>query len=204
MKKAILLVFLLFAACSSGSENIDTSSSEIESEEVAEIKPEEDSSNGVRFLEFPGDTDIDYFFPCIDQKGLNAIPAPQQINDKIRIEFDEGYDQEYIDSFEVAFNECAEEQGSSNVATDESENTESNEKQTSKNIEVNQNLECKKAFYSDRPQPLKEDGAFLYYKYYWQGQEKICYNYYEAEIIDDDLENQVKLLFNGLILFLVS
>ena len=128
MKKATLIVFLLFAACSSGSENIDASTSEIESEEVTEIKPEEDSSNGVRFLEFPGDTDIDYFFPCIDQKGLNAIPAPQQFNNKIRIEFDEGYDQEYIDSFEVAFNECAEEQGSSN------------EKQTSKNIEVNQNL----------------------------------------------------------------
>ena len=198
MKKVTLLVFLLLAACSSDSENIDTSSAEIESEEVAELKLDEDSSNGVRFLEFPVDIDIDYFFPCIDQKGLNAIPAPQQINDKIRIEFDEGYDQEYIDSFEVAFNECAEEQGGSNVATDESDNTETNEKQKSKNIEVNQNLECKKAFYSDRPEPVKEDGAFFYYKYYWQGQEKICYNYYEAEIIDDDLENQVKLLFNGI------
>ena len=108
MKKVTLLVFLLLAACSSDSENIDTSSAEIEYEEVAEIKSEEDSSNGVRFLEFPGDIDIDYFFPCIDKKGLNAIPAPQQINNKIRIEFDEGYDQEYIDAFEVAFNECAE------------------------------------------------------------------------------------------------
>ena len=42
MKKVTLLVFLLLAACSSDSENIDTSSAEIESEEVAELKSEED------------------------------------------------------------------------------------------------------------------------------------------------------------------
>ena len=66
------------------------------------------------------------------------------------------------------------------------------------NIETNLENECKKGFYSERPNPVKEDDNFFYYEFYWQGIQKICYNFYEAEIIDDEWEVRVKNLIDNL------
>ena len=66
------------------------------------------------------------------------------------------------------------------------------------NIETNLENECRKGFYSERPNPVKEDDNFFYYEFYWQGIQKICYNFYEAEIIDDEWEVRVKNLIDNL------
>ena len=63
-------------------------------------------------------------------------------------------------------------------------------------FETNTTLECKKGFYSDLPIPKNQDSAFNYYEYYWQGNEKICYNFYQDELIDDEWEKTVINLFD--------
>ena len=199
MRRISILILLTLVACSSDSENTTNSITVDEPEDINEevLTEEEEPTEEIRILKYPGDFDIGYLFACMNKKGITQIPYPQNEDNKTLIEFDDEYDQEYIEAFESASRECEEEmrnQGSGN----ESENNESNEDQSFKNVEVNTALECKKPFYSGKPQPVKEDSTFFYYRYYWQGKEKICYNYYEAEIIDDDLENQVKLLFDGI------
>jgi len=52
-------------------------------------------------------------------------------------------------------------------------------------LEMNESLECKKAFYAERPEPVREDKTFVFLKYFWQGEERLCLNVYESEIIDD-------------------
>ena len=65
-------------------------------------------------------------------------------------------------------------------------------------LEMNESLECKKALYSERPEPVREDKTFVFSKYFWQGEERLCFNVYESEIIDDRIEGQVEALFIGL------
>ena len=188
MKKFLILLFLLIINCNTGSESSEDTkvSNEVQkSEEVSSFKT----------LEYPSDFDIYELFECLSDNNIGQIPEPKFLDNSIIIEFDDGYSAEYIENFTNASSSCVSEFKNSNDGNSENDVIGSSSKS---NIEINIENECKKGFYSQRPNPVKEDDSFLYYEFYWQGSQKICYNFYEPEIIDDEWEVRVKNLIDNL------
>ena len=188
MRKYLLVSFLLIINCSIGSESTEEIEIEDEDQNI-----EENSSN--KTLEYPPDFDIYELFECLSDKNINQIPEPKFQDSAIIIEFDDGYSADYIEEFANASSSCESEFRNSNSVSSENEVSDSS---SNSNYEINTENECKKGFYSQRPNPVKEDDSFFYYKFYWQGSQKICYNFYEPEIIDDEWEVRVKNLIDNL------
>ena len=193
MKKLIVL-FLFLISCTDQSLVEDSNI-------ILEIEPdtnEGESSESQNYsndnvLEYPVDFDIEKLFECLGDNGINPIPSPEFNNNNILIKFDDGYSQDFIDNFKSTSRECEEKM--KNMSTDNDSN-EYNEESNYGVVETNTGLECKKGFYSDLPMPKEQDTAFNYYEYYWQGNEKICYNFYQDELIDDEWEETVINLFD--------
>ena len=188
MKKFLILSFLLIINCNIGSESSE------DTEVSNEVQKSEEVSSS-KTLEYPSDFDIYELFECLSDNNIGQIPEPKFLDNSIIIEFDDGYSAEYIENFTNASSSCVSEFKNSNDGNSENDVIDSSSKS---NIEINIENECKKGFYSQRPNPVKEDDSFLYYEFYWQGSQKICYNFYEPEIIDDEWEVRVKNLIDNL------
>ena len=192
MKKYIIFLSIFLISCTGDSENsnvileIDSDANEDESSEP--LKSTDDN-----VLEYPVDFDIEKLFECLSDNGINPIPSPEFINNNILIKFDDGYSKDFIDKFISTSRVCEEQM--KNMSTD-NDSSEYNEENNYEVFETNTDFECKKGFYSDLPMPKEQDTAFYYYEYYWQGNEKICYNFYEDELIDDEWKETVINLFD--------
>lgn len=192
MKKFIIFLFIFLISCAGDSENSNV---------ILEIEPdtnegetsESQKSTDDNVLEYPADFDIEILFECLSDNGINPIPSPEFTDNNILIKFDDGYSQDFIDNFKSTSRECEEKM--KNMSTDNDSN-EYSEEDNYEVFETNTALECKKGFYSDLPMPKNQDSAFNYYEYYWQGNEKICYNFYQDELIDDVWEETVINLFD--------
>ena len=192
MKKYIIFLSIFLISCTGETENsnvileIDSDANEDESSEP--LKSTDDN-----VLEYPVDFDIEKLFECLSDNGINPIPSPEFINNNILIKFDDGYSKDFIDKFISTSRVCEEQM--KNMSTD-NDSSEYNEENNYEVFETNTDFECKKGFYSDLPMPKEQDTAFYYYEYYWQGNEKICYNFYEDELIDDEWKETVINLFD--------
>ena len=153
MKKYLVISFLLIINCSIDSESTDEIGSEGEGQNI-----EETSSS--KTLEYPPDFDIYELFECLSDKNINQIPEPKFQDSAIIIEFDDGYSADYIEEFANASSSCESEFRNSNSVSSENEVSDSS---SNSNYEINTENECKKGFYSQRPNPVKEDDSFFYY-----------------------------------------
>ena len=151
MRKYLFVSFLLIINCSIGSESTE----EIEIEDKDQ-NIEENSSN--KTLEYPPDFDIYELFDCLSDKNINQIPEPKFQDSAIIIEFDDGYSADYIEEFANASSSCESEFRNSNSVSSENEVSDSS---SNSNYEINTENECKKGFYSQRPNPVKEDETFF-------------------------------------------
>ena len=192
MKKYIIFLFIFIISCAGDSENSNVIL-EIESDTNEGQTSESQKSTDDNVLEYPADFDIERLFECLSDNGINPIPSPEFTDKNILIKFDDGYSQDFIDNFKSTSRECEEKMKS--MSTDNDTNEYSGE-DNYEVFETNTGLECKKGFYSDLPMPKNQDSAFNYYEYYWQGNEKICYNFYQDELIDDEWEKTVINLFD--------
>ena len=192
MKKYIIFLFIFLISCAGDSENSNVIL-EIESDTNEGQTSESQKSTDDNVLEYPADFDIEILFECLSDNGINPIPSPEFTDNNILIKFDDGYSQDFIDNFKSTSRECEEKMKS--MSTDNDTNEYSGE-DNYEVFETNTGLECKKGFYSDLPMPKNQDSAFNYYEYYWQGNEKICYNFYQDELIDDEWEKTVINLFD--------
>ena len=192
MKKYIIFLSIFLISCTGETENsnvileIDSDANEDESSEP--LKSTDDN-----VLEYPVDFDIEKLFECLSDNGINPIPSPEFINNNILIKFDDGYSKDFIDKFISTSRVCEEQMKNMSAGNDSSEYNEENNYEV---FETNTDFECKKGFYSDLPMPKEQDNTFYYYEYYWQGNEKICYNFYEDELIDDEWKETVINLFD--------
>ena len=192
MKKYYLFLLIFFASCAGSSENSNVIL-EIDSDTNQDEASESINNSNDKVIEYPADFDIDTLFECLSDNGVNPIPSPEFNNNNILITFDDGYSQEFIDNFKSVSSQCEEKMKNMSTSSNSSESSEDSNYEV---FETNNEFECKKAFYSDLPTPIEQDSAFNYYKYYWQGNEKICYNFYEEELIDDEWEKTVINLFD--------
>ena len=193
MKKLIVLFFFLISCTDQSLVEDSNIILEIEPDTNEGESSESQNYSNDNVLEYPVDFDIETLFECLGDNGINPIPSPEFNNNNILIKFDDGYSQDFIDNFKSTSRECEEKM--KNMSTDNDSN-EYNEESNYGVVETNTGLECKKGFYSDLPMPKDQDTAFNYYEYYWQGNEKICYNFYQDELIDDEWEETVINLFD--------
>ena len=94
MKKVIILLTIIFISCGSGGENSTSSSRE------------EVSNDKLETLDWPLDYPIFEIYECLENKGLSNLPSPEVTDSKILIRFDEGYDEDFHNEFNILIDEC--------------------------------------------------------------------------------------------------
>ena len=60
----------------------------------------------------------------------------------------------------------------------------------------NPNFECNKPYYLSKPDPVATDSAYSYYEYYWQSNPKLCINFRETDLLDDEWETKIPQILN--------
>ena len=94
MKKLIILLTIILISCGSDGENSNSSSSE------------EVSNDKFETLDWPLDYPIFEIYECLEDKGLSNLPSPEVTDSKILIRFDEGYDEDFHNEFNILIDEC--------------------------------------------------------------------------------------------------
>ena len=94
MKKLIILLTIILISCGSDGENSNSSSSE------------EVSNDKFETLDWPLDYPIFEIYECLENKGLSNLPSPEITDSKILIRFDEGYDEDFHNEFNILIDEC--------------------------------------------------------------------------------------------------
>ena len=94
MKKVIILLTIIFISCGSDGESSNSS-------------PREEVSNDkLETLDWPLDYPIFEIYECLENKGLSNLPSPEVTDSKILIRFDEGYDEDFHNEFNILIDEC--------------------------------------------------------------------------------------------------
>ena len=94
MKKVIILLTIIFISCGSDGENSNSSSRE------------EISNDKLETLDWPLDYPIFEIYECLENKGLSDLPSPEVTDSEILIRFDEGYDEDFHNEFNILIDEC--------------------------------------------------------------------------------------------------
>ena len=94
MKKVIILFTIIFISCGSNGESSTSS-------------PREEVSNDkLETLDWPLDYPIFEIYECLENKGLSDLPSPEVTDSEILIRFDEGYDEDFHNEFNILIDEC--------------------------------------------------------------------------------------------------
>ena len=94
MKKIIILLTIIFISCGSDGESSNSS-------------PREEVSNDkLETLDWPLDYPIFEIYECLENKGLSDLPSPEVTDSEILIRFDEGYDEDFHNEFNILIDEC--------------------------------------------------------------------------------------------------
>ena len=94
MKKVIILLTIIFISCGSDGESSNSS-------------PREEVSNDkLETLDWPLDYPIFEIYECLENKGLSDLPSPEVTDSEILIRFDEGYDEDFHNQFNILIDEC--------------------------------------------------------------------------------------------------
>ena len=94
MKKVIILLTIIFISCGSNGESSTSS-------------PREEVSNDkLETLDWPLDYPIFEIYECLENKGLSDLPSPEVTDSEILIRFDEGYDKDFHNEFNILIDEC--------------------------------------------------------------------------------------------------
>ena len=94
MKKVIILLTIIFISCGSDGESSNSS-------------PREEVSNDkLETLDWPLDYPIFEIYECLENKGLRDLPSPEVTDSEILIRFDEGYDEDFHNEFNILIDEC--------------------------------------------------------------------------------------------------
>ena len=94
MKKVIILLTIIFISCGSNGESSTSS-------------PREEVSNDkLETLDWPLDYPIFEIYECLENKGLSDLPSPEVTDSEILIRFDEGYDEDFHNEFNILIDEC--------------------------------------------------------------------------------------------------
>ena len=94
MKKVIILLTIIFISCGSNGESSTSS-------------PREEVSNDkLETLDWPLDYPIFEIYECLENKGLSNLPSPEITDSKILIRFDEDYDEDFHNEFNILIDEC--------------------------------------------------------------------------------------------------
>ena len=94
MKKVIILLTIIFISCGSNGESSTSS-------------PREEVSNDkLETLDWPLDYPIFEIYECLENKGLSNLPSPEVTDSEILIRFDEGYDEDFHNEFNILIDEC--------------------------------------------------------------------------------------------------
>ena len=94
MKKVIILLTIIFISCGSNGESSTSS-------------PREEVSNDkLETLDWPLDYPIFEIYECLENKGLSDLPSPEITDSKILIRFDEGYDEDFHNEFNILIDGC--------------------------------------------------------------------------------------------------
>ena len=94
MKKVIILLTIIFISCGSDGESSTSS-------------PREEVSNDkLETLDWPLDYPIFEIYECLENKGLSDLPSPEVTDSEILIRFDEGYDEDFHNEFNILIDEC--------------------------------------------------------------------------------------------------
>ena len=94
MKKVIILLTIIFISCGSNGESSNSS-------------PREEVSNDkLETLDWPLDYPIFEIYECLENKGLSDLPSPEVTDSEILIRFDEGYDEDFHNEFNILIDEC--------------------------------------------------------------------------------------------------
>ena len=94
MKKVIILLTIIFISCGSDGESSNSS-------------PREEVSNDkLETLDWPLDYPIFEIYECLENKGLSDLPSPEVTDSEILIRFDEGYDEDFHNEFNILIDEC--------------------------------------------------------------------------------------------------
>ena len=94
MKKVIILLTIIFISCGSNGESSTSS-------------PREEVSNDkLETLDWPLDYPIFEIYECLENKGLSDLPSPEVTDSEILIRFDEGYDEDFHNQFNILIDEC--------------------------------------------------------------------------------------------------
>ena len=94
MKKVIILLTIIFISCGSDGESSNSSPSE------------EVSNDKLETLDWPLDYPIFEIYECLENKGLSDLPSPEVTDSEILIRFDEGYDEDFHNEFNILIDEC--------------------------------------------------------------------------------------------------
>ena len=94
MKKLIILLTIILISCGSDGENSNSSSSE------------EVSNDKFETLDWPLDYPIFEIYECLENKGLSNLPSPEITDSEILIRFDEDYDEDFHNEFNILIDEC--------------------------------------------------------------------------------------------------
>ena len=94
MKKVIILLTIIFISCGSNGESSNSS------------PREEESNDKLETLDWPLDYPIFEIYECLENKGLSDLPSPEVTDSEILIRFDEGYDEDFHNEFNILIDEC--------------------------------------------------------------------------------------------------
>ena len=94
MKKLIILLTIVLISCGSDGANSNSSSSE------------EVSNDKFETLDWPLDYPIFEIYECLESKGLSDLPSPEVTDSEILIRFGEGYDEDFLNEFNILIDEC--------------------------------------------------------------------------------------------------
>ena len=59
------------------------------------------------------------------------------------------------------------------------------------NAYAEENSQCAKPFYDDRPSPIASDSSYRYYEFYWQDNPQLCINFRQPELLEEELVDTV-------------
>ena len=95
MKKVLILLTIFLISCGSDGENSSpVSSDEMNNDDVFET------------LDWPLDYPIFEIYECLESKGLSDLPSPEITDSEILIRFGEGYDEDFLNEFNILIDEC--------------------------------------------------------------------------------------------------
>ena len=63
-------------------------------------------------------------------------------------------------------------------------------------MQNNPNDECNKPYYLTNPDAVAADSAYSYYEYYWQSNPKLCVNFRETDLLEDEWETKIPDILN--------